>query len=175
MNTLDLIYVTTGRHPELEKLICETTNSIYAHAAIGIVIEGEYKIVEATRDGVRIVDGNLYDGCDIKQVIQLPINEEQRRVVALKAITVAGTPYGKDDCIISAVNDYWGEKAATFVAHYIDNPHTIQCSGIQVEIARIAYPDFAGSSPAPFYTPEHARQHGIEYEKQLKSGTNYAI
>ncbi len=163
MSTLDLIYVTTGRHPEVEKAICEVTDSVYAHAAVGITIEGEYKIVEATGEGVKIKDGNLYDGCKTLQIIKLPIAEEQRRAVALKAISMAGMQYGKDDCVVSAIRDRWGLRAAEFVACIIDNPQTIQCSGLQVDLTRAAYQDFAGTDPAPFYTPEHARQHAVEY------------
>lgn len=163
MITLDLIYVTSGKHPELEKLICETTRSQYAHAALGLMIEGEYFTLEATLEGVKLKQGDIYADYPIKQVIKLPITEEQRKAVALKALTVAGMKYGRDDCLISAINDRWGLKAAEFAAKIIDNPHTIQCSGIQVEAVRVAFPDFAGNDPAEFYTPEHSRKHGIEY------------
>ena len=165
--TLDLIYVTTGRHQGREKLICGVTDSIYSHAAIGLIIEGVYKIIEATGEGVKIVAGDLYDDCAIKQVISLPIDEDQRRAVALKALEVAGTKYGKDDCIVSAINDHLGEQAAAFVSHYIDNPETIQCSGLQVDMTRVVFPDFAGETPATFYTPEHSRKCGIEYANRL--------
>lgn len=168
--TLDLIYVSTGRHPALEKLICEATNSDYAHAAIGIEIEGQYRIVEAVRPAVRIVAGNAFDDCQIKQVISLSISEEQRQAVTSKVFELVGTQYGVDDCIISGLHDLFGEYAAALADELINAEHTIQCSGAQVEFARAAFPDFAEGYPANYLTPEQARQIALAYAAQLGVG-----
>ncbi|MBP2635569.1 MAG: Permuted papain-like amidase enzyme, YaeF/YiiX, family [Firmicutes bacterium] len=167
MLSLDLIYVTTGRHPALEKLICEATNSDYAHAAIGIEIEGQYRIVEAVRPAVRIVDGSAFDNCQIKQVSSLPISEEQRQAVVNKVFDLVGTQYGVDDCIVSGLHDIFGDHAAALVDQLLNSEHTIQCSGAQVELVRVAFPDFAGECPGNYFTPEQSRQCAIAYAERL--------
>jgi hypothetical protein len=167
MKTLDLIYVTTGRHPAMEKLICEATNSEYSHAAIGIEIEGEYRIVEAVRPAVRIAPGNAFDDCPIKQVISLPISEEQRQAVVDKVLELVGTQYGVDDCIVSGLHDVFGEHAAAIADQLLDSDDTIQCSGAQVYFARAAFPDFAGDCPDNHFTPERARQCALEYAAKM--------
>lgn len=167
MPTIDLIYVTTGRHQALEKIICEATCSIYAHAAIGIVIEGKYRIVEAVRPAVRIAPGNSFDDCRVKQVISLPISEEQRQAVVEKTFELVGIEYGADDCIVSGLHDVFGEQAASLADELLNNNQTIQCSGAQIELARAAFPDFSGDCPANHFTPEQSRQHAIQYAQRL--------
>ncbi|MCM0760654.1 hypothetical protein M7775_19065 [Sporomusa sphaeroides DSM 2875] len=165
--TIDLIYVTTGRHPTVEKIICEATNSKYSHAAIGIEIEGTYRIVEAVRPAVRIVPGNYFDNCTIKQVVSLPISEEQHRTVVEKVMELVGTEYGVDDCVVSGLHNLLGEQAAAIANRLLDNGDTIQCSGAQVEFIRAAFPDFAGDCPSNHFTPEQARQFAIDYAARL--------
>lgn len=167
MDKLDLIFVTTGRHKVTEKIICEATNSIYSHAAIGVMIEGQYRIVEAVRPAVRIVPGEFFDDCTIKQVISLPITEDQRKKVVDKVLSVVGTPYGVDDCIIGGINQIFGEDAAIIANHVLGNESTIDCSGSQINFVREAFPDFAGDIPANFVTPEQARKYSIEYAEKM--------
>lgn len=167
MQKLDLIYVTTGRHQTMEKIICEATNSEYSHAAIGIEIEGTYRIVEAVRPAVHIVSGNYFDSCKIKQVISLPLSEKQHKSVVEKVMELVGTEYGVDDCIVSGLHNLLGEQAAAVADRLLDDDRTIQCSGAQVEFIRAAFPDFAGDCPANHFTPEQARQFAIEYATRL--------
>jgi hypothetical protein len=167
MPKLDLIYVTTGRHPTAEKLICKATNSQYSHAAIGVEIDGEYRIVEAVRPAVRIALGSLFDECQIKQIISLPISEVQRQAIVSRVFELVGRQYGVDDCIVSGLHDLFGEQAAALADRFLDAEDTIQCSGAQVYFVRAAFPDFAGDHPENYFTPEQARQCAILYAAQL--------
>lgn len=167
MSTLDLIYVTTGRHPELEALICKTTNSEFSHAAIGFEMDGRQVIVEAVRPAIRFAPAGEFAGAPALQVISLPISEEQRQAVVTKALELVGKSYGVDDCIIGGVHDLLGDAAGGVADRLLDNGNTLDCSATQVEIARAAFPDFAGGSDASTITPEQARQFALEYAERL--------
>lgn len=168
MKTLDCIFVTTGRHPETEKLICKATGSKYSHAAIRFEVEGKPVIVEAVRPAVRIVPGNAFDSCEIKQVVALPISEEQRQAVIKRAFELAGKPYGIDDCLIGGVRDVLGDSVAELLDRAIDNPNTYNCSATQTELIRAAFPDFAlGHDPSKI-TPEQARILVLDFARQME-------
>lgn len=167
MSTLDLIYVTTGRHPELEALICKTTNSQFSHAAIGFEMDGRQVIVEAVRPAIRFAPEGEFDGAPALQVISFPITEEQRQAVVSKALELVGKAYGVDDCIIGGIHDLLGDAAAGVADRLLDNGNTLDCSATQVEIARAAFPDFASGTDASTITPEQARQIGQAYAERL--------
>lgn len=167
MSTLDLIFVTTGRHPELEALICKTTNSQFSHAAIGFEMDGRQVIVEAVRPAIRFAPAGEFDGASALQVISIPISEDQRQAVVSKAMELVGKPYGVDDCIIGGVHDLLGDAAANLADRLLDNSNTLDCSATQVEIARVAFPDFASSADTSTITPEQARQVALEYAERL--------
>lgn len=167
MNTLDCIFVTTGRHPETEKLICKATGSIYSHAAARFNIEGKPLIVEAVRPAVRIVPGDAFDTCQVLQVVSLPISEEQRQAVVKRAFELVGKAYGVDDCVIGGARDVLGDKVAELLDQVIDNHDTYNCSATQTELIRAAFPDFAlGHDPSKI-TPEQARILVLEFAQQM--------
>lgn len=167
MSTLDLIYVTTGRHPELEALICKTTNSQFSHAAIGFEMDGRQVIVEAVRPAIRFAPTGELDGASALQVISLPITEDQRQAVVAKALELVGKPYGIDDCVIGGVHDLLGDAAANLADLLLDNGNTLDCSATQVKITRAAFPDFAADTDASTITPEQARLIGLAYAERL--------
>ena len=167
MSTLDLIYVTTGRHPELEALICKTTNSQFSHAAIGFEMDGRQVIVEAVRPAIRFAPAGEFNGAPALQIISLPITEDQRQAVVSKALELVGKPYGVDDCIIGGVHDLLGDAAANLADRLLDNSNTLDCSATQVEIARAVFPDFASGADASTITPEQARQIAVAYAERL--------
>lgn len=167
MKTLDLIFVTTGRHPELDALICKTTNSQFSHAAIGFEMDGRQVIVEAVRPAIRFAPAGEFDGAPALQVISIPITEDQRQTVVAKALELVGKPYGVDDCIIGGVHDLLGDTAAGLTDRLLDNSNTLDCSATQVEIARAAFPDFAEGADASTITPEQARLIGLAYAERL--------
>ena len=167
MKTLDLIYVTTGRHQELEALICKTTNSQFSHAAVGFEMDERQVIVEAVRPAIRFAPAGEFDGAPALQVISFPITEEQRQAVVSKALELVGKPYGVDDCIIGGVHDLLGDAAAGIADQLLDNGKTLDCSATQVEIARAAFPDFAEGVDTSTITPEQARQVAMAYAERL--------
>ena len=170
MKKMELIYVTTGRHPETEALICKATKSFYAHAAIRIEIEGKPMIVEAVRPAVHIVPGNAFDGCEIMQIVSLPISEEQRLAVVQKAFELAGKKYGIDDCIIGSARDVLGDHAADVIDRLIDNLDTYNCSSMQTELAKAAFPEYALGIDTSRITPEQARIMALDFQHQLSGG-----
>ena len=105
MYTLDCIYVSTGTCPRLQNLVRDVTDSLYAHCAVRIVIEGKERIIEADAPAVHFSPGNEYDDCEIKQIIRLPITEEQRQAVIDRAFELVGKLYGGDDCIVGGAED----------------------------------------------------------------------
>ena len=170
MKTLDLIYVTTGRHPETEKLICKATRSQYAHAAVRIEIEGKQRIVEAVRPAVRMAPGNAFNDCAIMQVISIPITEEQRLSVVERAFELVGKDYGEDDCIIGGAKDVFGDEVADFLNRHIDKQDSYNCSGTQTELVRAAFPDYALGHDVSKITPEQGRILALDLQGRLSRG-----
>ncbi len=156
MSTLDCIFVTSGRHPEAEALICKATGSIYSHAATRFEVEGEKIIVEAVRPAVRVVPGAFFDDCKTIQVVSLLITEEQRRAVVKRALELVGKAYGIDDCLIAGANDVFGGRIAEML-DCMNNDDTYNCSGAQTELIRAAFPDYAEGVNSSRITPEKAR------------------
>ncbi|EIW19897.1 MULTISPECIES: hypothetical protein [Pelosinus] len=157
MPTLDLIFVTTGRHHVTEKLIQVATHSVYSHAATRFEIEGRQIIVEAVRPAVRIVEGNVFDDCLQLAVVSIPITEQQRQAIVARAFQLVGKTYGIDDCLIGGVNDLIGASAAQEINNFIDNSDTYNCSSAQTELVRAAFPWYADGIDASRITPEQAR------------------
>ena len=181
MYSLDCIYVSSGHHPKSEKLIKDATNSLYAHAASRVQIEGKPRVIEAVMPATHMVSGDHYDNCEVLQIISLPITEEQRQAVVEKAFELLGKLYGVDDCIEGGIEDIGnriqeglGDAVADFVHEIIDIPETFDCSHDQIELVRAAFPDFAPDiKDSARVTPEHARilVQGF-YEKITKGEIN---
>ena len=166
MPKMDLIFVSSGRHPETETLIRKATNSRFAHAALALDIDGGRWIVEAVRPAVRFSIPTLFDDATELQVIQVEISEEQRRAVAAKAIWMAGQPYGVDDCLIGGANDVLGEAAAKLLDRFINNDESFNCSGLQTILVREAFPGYMADENISTVTPEAARRYAVEYFKE---------
>jgi len=166
MPKMDLIFVSSGRHPETESLIRKATGSRFAHAALALDIDGSRWIVEAVRPAVRFSIPALFDDATELQVIQVEISEEQRRAVAAKAIWLAGQPYGVDDCLIGGANDVLGEAAAKFLDRFINNDESFNCSGLQTILVREAFPGYMADANISTVTPEAARRYAVEYFKE---------
>ena len=166
MPKMDLIFVSSGRHPETETLIRKATNSRFAHAALALDIDGGRWIVEAVRPAVRFSIPTLFDDATELQVIQVEISEEQRRAVAATAIWMAGQPYGVDDCLIGGANDVLGEAAAKLLDRFINNDESFNCSGLQTILVREAFPGYMADENISTVTPEAARRYAVEYFKE---------
>lgn len=163
--TLDCIFVTTGRHPETEQLICAATRGRFAHAATRIDIDGRPMVIEAVRPAVRMAPGDVFDSCAVLEVHSLPISEAQRQAVVSRAFKLVGHAYGVDDCIIGGVHDVLGDKLAGLVDRVLDDHDTLNCSGTQTELVRAAFPDYAQGIDASTITPEQERQMIIRYRE----------
>lgn len=157
MYNLDCIYVSSSEPSEVEDIIRKATNSIYAHAATILEIEGCIRTVEAVRPMVHMAKGDLYSDYAIKQVISFQITAEQRLAVVERAFELLGKKYGLDDCLISGVEDVICEAASEFIEKLIDDVETYNCSHTQIELIRAAFPDFAKGIDSVKVTPEHAR------------------
>lgn len=165
MPKMDLIFVTSGRHPETEALIRKATNSRFAHAALALDINGSRWIVEAVRPAVCFSFSNEFDNATELQTISVEITEDQRRAVASKAIALAGQPYGVDDCLIGAAHDMLGDQAAELLDRFINNDESFNCSGLQTLLVREAFPGYMDGVGVSTVTPEAARQYAMEYFK----------
>lgn len=163
MPTMDLIYVSSGRHQETEALIRKATNSRFAHAALAIDVDGARWIVEAVRPAVRFSIPSLFDNATELQVIPIEITEEQRKAVVQKALWWAGQPYGVDDCMIGGSRDVLGAAAAEILDRFINDDQSINCSGLQTLLVREAFPDYMPGANASAITPEQARQYAMGY------------
>ena len=75
MPKMDLIFVSSGRHPETESLIRKATDSRFAHAELALDIDGGRWIVEAVRPAVRFSVPTLFDDATELQLIQVEISE----------------------------------------------------------------------------------------------------
>ena len=166
MPKMDLIFVSSGRHPETEALIRKATGSRFAHAALAIDIDGGRRIVEAVRPAIRFSASNLFDDAAELQTISIEISEEQRRAVAEKALWLAGQPYGVDDCLIGGANDVLGTKAAQLLDRFINDDQSFNCSGLQTLLVREAFPGYMEGANASTITPEAARRYAMEYFKE---------
>lgn len=166
MPNMDLIYVSSGRHPTTEGIIRKATGSRYAHAALGIEVEGRYMIVEAVRPAVRFSPGNIFDNATELQTIRVMITEEQRAAVAAQAIWLSGQPYGVDDCLIGGTNDVLGEDAARLLDRFINDDQSFNCSGLQTLLVRAAFPGYMDGANVSTITPEAARKYAQEYFKE---------
>ena len=177
MYYLDCIYVTTTQYQALHKIICEASNSIYAHAAVGIEIEGKYRIIEAVAPAIRISPGTCYDDCQIKQVIRIPITAEQRLVVIERIFELVGKAYGVDDVLTGGAEDVFGDAVASLVDDLIGSDQTYDCSATQTESIRSIFPDFAQEIiVSAKITPEHARKLVLAYfQKNVTGGISIMI
>ena len=174
MYTLDCIYVTTGEAPILQKLVKDATDSLYAHCAVRIMIEGKERIIEADPPAVHSSPGNEYDNCEIKEIISLPITEEQRQAVIDRAFELLGKEYGTDDCIVGGTGDIinrmdegLGDRVSEVLHNFIDDPDTFDCSHVVTELVRAAFPDFASDLEGARITPEYSRKLVTELYNQL--------
>lgn len=166
MPKMDLIYVSSGRHPETEALIRKATKSRFAHAALAIDVDGSRMIVEAVRPAVRFSPPDLFNDATELSIISVEITEEQRRAVAAKALWLAGQPYGVDDCLIGGAHDVLGDKAAELLDRFINNDESFNCSGLQTLLVREAFPQYMAGVNVSTVTPEAARQYAQEYFKE---------
>jgi len=167
MPKMDLIFVSSGRHALTEGLIRKVTGSKYAHAALGIEIEGVYWIVEAVRPAIRCSPANIFDDATQKQIISVEITEEQRQAVVQEALWLVGQPYGVDDCIIGGAHDVIGDAAARVLNDILDNAESLDCSGTQTRLVRKACPEYMGTEDESLVTPEQAREYAVEYFKEI--------
>lgn len=165
MARMDLIFVSSGRHPEIEALIRTATGSRFAHAALGISIDGTEWIVEAVRPAVRFSEPSIFQDATELQIIPVEITEEQRHVVAAKAIWIAGQPYGVDDCIIGGAHDVLGVRASGLLDRFINDDQSFNCSGLQTLLVREAFPGYMAGENISTVTPEAARKYAMEFFK----------
>lgn len=159
----DLIFVSSGRHALTEGLIRKATGSEYAHAAIGIEIEGIYWIVEAVRPAIRCSPANIFDAATNLQKISVEITEDQRQSIVQEALQLVGQPYGVDDCIIGGAYDVIGDAAASVLDKILDDVDSLNCSGTQTCLVRKAFPDYMAGVDESTVTPEAARQYALRY------------
>lgn len=174
MYSLDCIYVTSGTDPNLQKLVQDATDSLYAHCAIRIEIEGKRRIIEADAPAVHFAPGDEYAKCELKEIISLPINEEQRQAVIDRAFELVGKLYGGDDCIEGGLEDIGnriedglGDTLAGLAHDVIGIKETYDCSHIVTELVRAAFTDFAQGLDGARITPEHSRKLVTELYNQL--------
>jgi hypothetical protein len=174
MYNLDCIYAISNEPTDFEKLICSVTQSKFSHAATGVEFEGVYRIVHATTPAVHASPGNYFDDLVTKEIISLPITEEQRKAVVEKAFELLGKKYGFDDCIEGGIRDIgnrlgnlFGDEAVALVHKIIDDPNTYNCSGTQVELVRAAFPNFAEGIDSSTVTPEQARLMVTDFYNQI--------
>jgi len=166
MPKMDLIFVSSGRHALTEGIIRRVTDSKYAHAALGIEIEGVYWIVEAVRPAIRCSPAHIFDDATEKQIISVEITEGQRQAVVQEALWLVGQPYGVDDCIIGGAHDVIGDSAARVLNDILDNAESLDCSGTQTRLVRGAFPAYMEGEDESTVTPEAARQYAMAYFKE---------
>lgn len=163
MPKMDLIFVSSGRHVLTEGLIRGVTGSDYAHAAVGIEIEGAYRIVEAVSPAIRCSPADIFDNAKNLQKISVEITEEQRRNVANEALRLVGRPYGKDDCIIGGAHDVFGNTAASALNGILDDADSLNCSGTQTCLIRKAFTEYMQNIDESTVTQEAARKYALEF------------
>ena len=163
MPKMDLIFVSSGRHALTEGLIRKATDSEYAHAALGIEIEGVYWVVEAVRPAIRCSPANIFDGATEKQVISVEITEEQRQAAVQEALWLVGQPYGVDDCIIGGAHDVIGDAVANVLDKILDDADSLNCSGTQTRLVRKACPAYMPGVDESTVTPEQAREYALTF------------
>jgi hypothetical protein len=158
----------------VEKVICKVTDSAYAHAAIGMELEGKYRIIHATRPAVHTSEGSHFDDYTTKEIISFPITAEQRQAVADKALELLGKEYGIDDCIEGGIKDiaddiedFISDNILSLVHGILEDPETFNCSSTQIELVRAAFPNFAEGINSCKVTPEQARLLIIEFYNQI--------
>ena len=166
MPKMDLIFVSSGRHPETEALIRKATNSRFAHAAIGLEVEGVYFISEAVRPAVRFSEGNQFKDATELQTITVEITEEQRNRLALKAIRNAGKPYSIKACAIGGTHNVLGDMAAEVLDQVLSDEGDFDCSGHMVDMVREIFPAFMDGEDQSRIVPEAARVAAMEFFKE---------
>ena len=135
MPIMKLIWVTTGKHPTSEKIICKATRSIYSHAAVQLEIPKEITglptddcIVEAVMPAVRYTDAAEYDAYFLKETYEVELTEDQHQDVLARAAELIGHPYGLDNCLVSGAHDVLGDFVSEMIDWAIDDEDSI-CFG----------------------------------------------
>ncbi len=172
-NVIDLIYVSSGRHKETEALIRKATGSLYAHAAVGLWVNGAYRILEAVRPAVRFSPADIFDGATELEIISIEVTPEQQRLAVEKAIEIVGQPYGVDDCLIGGAHDLMGERVADLLDKILDNPESFNCSSTQTVVMRTMFEAFNAKEDESKITPEAARKYAREFVQS--NGLVYSI
>lgn len=173
MKLVEMIWVTSGRHPETEALICKATKSRFGHAAIRMEIPGRgVCICEAIRPVAQIVENpNYFDGATAIEILPVEVTDEQWEKIVARALECENKPYGVDSCIVGGLHDLteqvFGNNVADHVAgmvdRAIDNPDHRNCSEMQTYMMQGGFPDYAGDREITTITPEGSRKMAWPY------------
>jgi hypothetical protein len=144
------------------------TDSQWAHAAVGLEIDGQEVIIEALAPKVGIHPLNKYDNEPNKCVFEIWLTQEQHELMEVEAkrILEGGYWYGLNDCLAGGARDVFGDKVGQEVAEHLCygfGERTMDCSEVYVRIIRAAFPDFMCGVDANMITPEAAYQATLQY------------
>ena len=165
--SIDCIFVKTGDHPALEKMIAIVTGSPYTHAALRLNIHGKDRLVESKMPAFRIVDGEIYDEKAVLDVITLPVTDLQNEAIVEMAFALTGMMYGFDDCVTGAVRDLCSDRFARLLG-CLDHEGTVNCSAALVTMLRAAWPDFMPNVQAETVTPGVARDAVYQLKSEIE-------
>ena len=165
---IECIFVRTGDHPNLEKLISAVTDSKYTHAATRLEIAGKKRLAESKLPAYRITDGDIYDSCPVFEVVELNVTEEQHQRAVEMALELTGLVYGVEDCITGGIRDVLGEKVARMLDGF-DHKQAINCSGAMLLILRSIWSDFLTGVKSEQVTPAQAWQAVRELKARMEA------
>jgi hypothetical protein len=181
MKEIRVIYVSPGHAPPttlweqftnwLHQLIGwpvqRVTRGCYAHTALLAVFRPERgeEILEAVAPKVGFFKPDKYDREPIRQVIAVPLTDEQHAAGVAAVMHEVGKWYGLDDCLIGGIRDLvtWifgeaaGARAAAWAERVFDDRNSRDCSAIVTIYFQAALPGFmAGAEPCTV-TPKVSR------------------
>ena len=165
MKYVDFIFVSPEGfiHEVIGGVVKFFTKSKYAHAALGMELPAlgfpQPVIAEMYWGGLRIQDYNKFDNELVMRKITLPFEEENY----LKAQELVGefvaskVKYGLlTDCVGGGLADFCGEKYGKWWDEHVADkyPETMDCSELDVRVARIQYPNLCIGMDSNIVTPE---------------------
>lgn len=143
-----------------------TTKSRYAHAAIAADFRGRgEEIVEALAPRVRYSLATKYDVEPIRQVISVPLTDEQFARFTAAATAQVGKWYGLDDCLVGFIwhlvtwifGEEAGNRAGAWAERVFDDRATADCSAVDTVAFQAAFPEHLPGIAPCTVSPERSR------------------
>lgn len=158
---------TNWLHRVIGKPVKDVTRGQFAHVALLAIFRPEKgeEILEAVFPRVGFYRPDKYDREPIKQVVAVPLTDEQHAAGVAAVMKEVGKWYGLDDCLIGGIRDLvtWifskaaGDKAGTWAERLFDDRNSRDCSAVVTVYFRGALGKFMDGEPCTV-TPEPSRR-----------------